>query len=230
MSNTRRGLCRALPTRACNQWVHATVVKLKSLLYRSARAGGDSVAKPPSDFGRDFGKLEGSVAVLQKLSFAIIGFLGVIVVGGLGLFVQMSGIRTDLTAQIADARLDLSQRVAKLEGGIAQIQSSQSSALTAISRIETRLAGSSPVAALALSPEDERTIRGFLKFDPKRAYKRIIAIGDIISDATLDEFPSDLISKVPILKGNRYTFDIKGRILIVSATSNRVRAIVFPTA
>ena len=184
---------------------------------------------PAPDYGRDLGKLEGSVAVLTRLSFAVLGFLTLIVAGGFALFLQIGQLRSDLTAQISQTRSDLSERIVRLESAVAQLQSGQSSSAAALSRIESRLAVLVPstVAPLQLSADDQNILRASLKFDPATAYKNIVDVGAIVANAKLLNFPDAVVAKIPVLKGDTYTFDIKGRILIVSAEQH-VLAIVFP--
>jgi hypothetical protein len=185
------------------------------------------VAKTPApSFERDLGKLEGSVNILTKMTFAVISILTVIVAGGIALLIQMSTLKSDLE----NAKNDISSRLDKIETAIANMTSGQSSVSGALSRIENRLAELSRPAPqpqlLALSNEDRSMIREQLKFDPDVVYKGIGKLGEVVTNAKLLDFPDELIQKIPALKGTRYTFDIKAEILILSMPEQRIVAIV----
>jgi hypothetical protein len=182
------------------------------------------------DYGRDLGKLEGAVAVLTRLTFAVIGFLTVIVAGGVALFVQINQVRSDLVTQINQVQSTLADRLSKLESSVAQVQTAQSNAAGSLSRIETRLAEASPVRQpvqlLALSTDELQLIASVLKFDQAFAYKGIGGLGDVITDAKLLDFPTEILAKIPVLKTMRYTFNAKGQILIVSLPEDRIVAVI----
>jgi len=184
------------------------------------------VAKTPSpDYGRDLGKLEGSVDVLKQLTFAVIGILTVIVGGGIALFVQIHSVSSDLEM----AKTELSGRLARVEGAAIGLTAGQSDVSGSLSRIEKRIAELAPLPqspVLTLSSDDRMIIRTVLKFDPDQAYKGIGHLGDALPDAKLFDYPDELLSKIPALKGTRYTFDAKGQLLIVSLAEQRVIAIV----
>ncbi len=174
---------------------------------------------PAPDYGRDLGKLEGSVDVLKNLTFAVIGFLGLIVAGGVGLFVVIHQVKTDL-----------GERLTKIENVVATLPAGQSSAAATLSRIEGRLSAAlqprGPAPQLLISSDDAKTIRSMLKFDPETAYKNAGRLGEILTDAKLLEFPGDVVQRFPLLKSFRYTFDVKGQILIASLPEQRIVAIV----
>jgi len=189
--------------------------------------------KPQSpDYGRDLGKLEGTVGVLQNLSFAIITLLVAIVGGGIFLLLQIS----DVKSTASDTKRDIAaavERISKLEVAIAELKTSQGSVTGSLARIENNIASAlkgqpqpTPVSQLLISLNDAQTIRSALKFDIDTAYKGIGKLGDLLTDAKLSDFPEDLIEKFPQLKALRYVFNIKGQILIATASDQRVVAIV----
>jgi hypothetical protein len=174
------------------------------------------VAKNPTpDYGRDLGKLEGSVDILKSMTFVVIGFLGTIVAGGIGLFVQINGVRTEL-----------SQKIDKLEGAVAELRGGQTAASGTLSRIEKRLAETQQPPLLALTAEQVELLHSALKFDPNLAYKGIGQPGALLPDVKLYDYPSGVADKIPALKGTQYTFDMKEQILIVSTADRRIVAVV----
>jgi hypothetical protein len=130
------------------------------------------MATKPSDFGRDLGKLEGSVDVLRNLTFAVISFLIAIVGGGIFLLVQINDVKSTLT----DAKRDITsavERIAKIEGTIGEVKTGQGSVINSLARIESALKGQpqpqplpAPTPQLLISVNDAQTIRSALKFDP----------------------------------------------------------------
>jgi hypothetical protein len=179
------------------------------------------------DYGRDLGKLEGSVDVLKALTFAVIGFLTVIVIGGLYLLSQISDVKIDLR----DAKRDISsalERLTTIEKMVAGIQAGQSTAAGSLSRIESLLAllPQGPAPQLLISSEDAKTIRSMIKFNPETAYKNVGRLGEVLTDAKLLDFPDDVVERFPLLRSLRYTFDVKGQILIASLREQRIVAIV----
>ena len=129
------------------------------------------MATKPSDFGRDLGKLEGSVDVLSKLSFAVIGFLIAIVAGGIFLLVQIN----DLKSTVTEIKRDIAsaiERLAKLEQTAENVKKGQNSANSSIGRLEILLRAQLHPGPqeLLISPDDAQIIRSVLKFDPDNAY------------------------------------------------------------
>ncbi len=103
----------------------------------------------------------------------MISVLIVIVAGGIGLFVQIHEVKSDLHQAGGDISNAL-VRVGKIETTLAEIQTGQSSTTGSLSRIESRLAAlrpQSPAQAplLLISSEDAEIIRSALKFDPSVA-------------------------------------------------------------
>lgn len=186
------------------------------------------------DLGRDVGKLEGSVSLLTKLSFTIIGFLGIVAAGGAAILIQFGG----LSNEIALVRKDVStanEKLTKIERDMAEVRTAQSSVASVLGRIETQVTRQAPpspspqMLALKMSPNDTRTLWEILgKIPPPMINFVSVKLGEKLPMNTmLLDFPTELISKVPQLKGLKYTFD-QNSIVIVDATDNRVMAIVPP--
>ena len=186
--------------------------------------------------GRDFGNLEGEVRTVTKLMFAIIPLI--IGLGG-GLFWFINDTKTSLTGKIEE----LGTRLTKIETSInSKLETSFSdlrraednfAAATAgsLARIEDRIAAagrgqSAPI--LLISSDDARAIRNAVegKFDPTIAYPTQAKLGDIVSNTKLFNFPENLISKYPLLRGTHYAFDVKNQLLIVSDSDQRIVAVV----
>jgi hypothetical protein len=190
---------------------------------------------PASDYGRDLGKLEGSVGVLTKLTFTVISFLLAIAGGGIFLLLQVHDVKSNLDEtrrNVADAlerigKIETATRT--IEGAVGELRGGQVAASGTLSRIESYIVAAlrgQNAPQLLISFDDAQTIRATLKFDPDQAYKGVGKLGDILADAKFFDFPSDLVSKFPQLKAMRYTFDAKGQILIASLPEQRIVAIV----
>ena len=146
----------------------------------------------------------------------MIGFLAIIVAGGIGLYIQIGDLKSD----IRDTKHDVSgalERLGKIEDDIAELKASQSDATNALSRIEDHVAAlqglpTTPPSApqLLISVDDAKFIRSWLKFNPAEAYKGVGRVGDVLKDVALADFPSVVLEKFPLLKNMRYTFDLKG--------------------
>jgi hypothetical protein len=189
------------------------------------------VAKAPTpDYARDLGKLEGGVDVLKNLTFTVIGFLFAIGGGGIFLLTQINDVKSNLEATKVTVATAL-QKITNVENTIGELRSGQGSVTGSLSRIEAALRGQqspSPqtiATQLLISIDDAQTIRAALKLDPEQVYKGVGKLGDILTDAKLLDFPTELVAKFPQLKSMRYTFDSKGQILIAAA-DQRVIAVV----
>ena len=185
------------------------------------------VAKNPTqDYGRDLGRLEGSVDVLKTQSYTVIGFLVAIVGGGIFLLVQINNVRNELLEKIDSVRTELSQKIDKLQGAVTTLGGGQSSANETLSRIEKRLTETQQPRLLALTAEQVELLHSALKFEPDLAYKGIGQPGAFLPDTKLYDYPSGLADKIPELKDTQYTFDMKKQILIVSTVDRRIVAVV----
>lgn len=189
------------------------------------------VAKTPApDYGRDLGKLEGAVDVLSKLAIAILSILVAIIVGGIGLFVQIS----DLKSVVTQAQNDIKSAAEKLrivESAIGDLRAGQVASNNILTRIDSNVAAlrsqnTPPQLPLNISADDAQFIRASIKFDPAAAYQIVGKIGQRLTDAKLLEFPEAVLKRLPDLQSYRYVFDLKGQLLIASAADQRVVAIV----
>lgn len=194
------------------------------------------MANSKSDLNRDVGKLEGSVGLLTKLSFAIISLLGLVVAGGMTIFVQISNIKTDLALAAKDIAA-ANEKLVKIDGEVSGVRRGQLTLTEVLARVERRVLNSAPdpggsLIEARLGPvfvaDEEMFIRDYIKKTTglKPMVKTGYKVGDVIPSDRLIDFPTELMRKIPRLKSAKYTVDEKERIIIVSAESNRVIALL----
>jgi hypothetical protein len=200
------------------------------------------MANSKPDIGRDVGKLEGSVGLLTKFSFAIIGLLGLVVAGGITILLQLGDIKSDLALAKKDIAY-VSEKMAKIDANTSETQRAQSSAAVVLARIDQRLSAqreqqlSPQIPIFQISDAEAQFVREYLNkigmFDKVNALSDAAnttlkvdhKVGDTIPNAPLFEFPSELLFKLPKLKGSKFTIE-NDAVLIVSAEDRRVLAII----
>ena len=189
-------------------------------------------ASAKQDMSRDVGKLEGSVALLTKLAFGIIGLLGLLVAGGFAIYSQLDELKTDLALSKRDISA-VNEKLANLQNDVSAIRKGQSSAVEMLTRLDDRLSAMThtpppPVLALQINPAEAEFIRQYLKkvTGLKPIVKAGYKMGDIVPAHQLLDFPSFLKTKLPNLENTKYTVDEKGSIIIASTAEGRVLAVL----
>jgi hypothetical protein len=66
------------------------------ICFQKLKAAFPVARAPASDYGRDLGKLEGSVGVLTKLMFTVISFLVALAGGGIFLLSQIHDVKSSV--------------------------------------------------------------------------------------------------------------------------------------
>jgi hypothetical protein len=177
--------------------------------------------------------------VRDMVTFGILGLLGLIV---MLLYYQLYNLKGDLRSEVAVAKdhaRDTNEKLASLESAVSQIRQDQSSAGSALARLESQISaipqsgppisGSAPTPnnAWRITPAENKLVREFLEkvngLDPivEAGYK----VGDKIPNGSLRDFSAILTERVPTLKKTRYTIDQRVSIIIVSE-EDRVVAIL----
>lgn len=198
------------------------------------------------DIGRDVGKLEGRVGLLTKLSFVMIGLLGLVVAGGITILSQLGDLKGDLALAKKDIGY-INEKMAKIDANISDMQRAQSSAAVALARIDQRLSAqreqqlSPQIPIFQISDAEAQFVREYLIKNgmfakisalskgtadaANNALKLGYKVGDAIPNAPLFEFPSEILFKLPKLKGAKFTIE-DDAVLIVSADERRILAII----
>ena len=177
--------------------------------------------------------------VRNIVTFGILGLLGLIVAL---LYYQLYNLKGDLRSEVTVAKdhaRDMNDKLTSLERAVSQIRQDQSSAESALARLESQFSAisqsSSPNSGPApapnnvwrITPAENKLVREFLEkvngLDPivEAGYK----VGDKIPTDKLRDFSVILTEKVPTLKKVRYTIDQRASIIIVSE-EERVVAIL----
>lgn len=177
--------------------------------------------------------------VRDIVTFGILGLLGLIVAL---LYYQLYNLKGDLRSEVTVAKdhaRDMNEKLASLESAVSQIRQDQSSAGSALARLESQISAipqssppnsgpaPAPNNAWRITPAENKLLREFLEkvngLDPivEAGYK----VGDKIPTDKLRDFSVILTEKVPTLKKVRYTIDQRASIIIVSE-EERVVAIL----
>jgi hypothetical protein len=173
------------------------------------------------------------------VTFGILGLFGLIVTL---LYYQLYNLKDDLKSEVAVAKdhaRDTNDKLTNLESEVSQIRQDQSSARSALARLESQssatpqsspsISGPAPAPndAWRISLAEKKLVREFLEkvngLDPivEAGYK----VGDKIPSDKLRDFSAILTERVPTLKKTRYTIDQRASIIIVSE-EDRVVAIL----
>jgi hypothetical protein len=175
--------------------------------------------------------IEGRLRILSKMIWAVIGFLGTLLIAAFALNSQLGDIKTDLAVLKSNVGV-IGERLAKIEQNLPKIEESlrsmESKTLGSLSRIETRLAASPPevkqppkddqiiLTPLLLADDEIAFIRQALK--AQQTGKPLLAkVGDQAADTDAQYLPDSIVRKIPRLKGYRYAYDPSGAILILAA-------------
>ena len=174
----------------------------------------------------------------------LLGAIGTVLVaivgGGFAIYAQIGDFRAEVNKTVGELKATASasardlaamnERVAKLEKSSAEILAAAQSTATILSRIESKLAGSSedqgPFAPLVLNPVEEQLIREVLEIKGFAKIPSRYSLGDPVPIAATKPLPESLMKKVPRLKGAKFAVD--GVWVIIAGAGNRVVAIVGP--
>jgi hypothetical protein len=167
----------------------------------------------------------------QMLRWILLTVIGAAVSGGLALWQLTGGLQTQLA--VLTTKVDaFDARIKDLPGSIKAVSDKldavHAETKTALQRIESKLPGEGPYAAVELGREEMQFIRDILGIKGPARKEPGISIGEVASGADLKPLPDTITDKVARLKGSKY-YILNGHAIITGA-GNRVIAIVSPAS
>jgi hypothetical protein len=197
------------------------------------------IGSPQSSVDKQFENVNRQIARSDYYIFGLYGLIGAVIGGGFLLRSDLGDIKAQVVksgAEIEGLRRDMTTvqgRIGAIETNTSQIVSGQNQ-MVAIQRqmavnleqINSKISAAPTPQLLALSPDEEQTIREFFGLNKGQPSpeKPKYGFGEIISDAK--PLPNDLVTKLPKLKGFKYTFDPSNNSALIVGADDRIVAII----
>ena len=153
---------------------------------------------------------------------ACFGFISICFILLVALLLQIKAMRSEMARSETDLAAT-NGRLAKSEKLVQQLIAKDSS--SAIN--QSQHADNQPHAALALSQDDRKIIRQFIKIlPPKPGAKSSIQLGDQVLSSSSAPIPGELVDRIPKLRGARFSIDQDGTIVIFGEGSSHADALI----
>jgi hypothetical protein len=177
--------------------------------------------------------LEARVGLLQKLQWWVLGLLVAVVLGAIGINVQIGDLKSDV-AVVKTNVVNINDRLARIEKTIDDIRSDGGQILSRISRLEPppgqpalpAPAPDSIVAGFYLTDGEAKLLRELLRAPPKTAAAPKYGLWEKLPDSDVRPLPDDVTSKLVKLKGLRYALDPNNNLIALVEPSGSVVAII----
>jgi hypothetical protein len=179
--------------------------------------------------------LNGRLNLITTMVVAVLGLLGALYIGGNSLNAQLGDIKKDV-GKVQGTAEGIDKRLEGLDAEIREIRTAQTAAATTLARIDeatkqrtTYVSGQvppDPPEKVAAFPPNAQLIRSLIK--PMPTGSRTYAVGNVVTGAPVLLLPSDIVAKLPELRGLGYVVDAKAAIALVDP-SYRVVAVIAPS-
>jgi hypothetical protein len=177
--------------------------------------------------------LEARVGLLQKLQWWVLGLLVAVVLGAIGINVQIGDLKSDV-AVVKTNVVNINDRLARIEKTIDDIRSDGGQILSRISRLEPpprqpALPAPAPdpiVAGFYLTDGEAKRLRELLRAPPKTAAAPTYGLWEKLPDSDVRPLPDDVTSNLVKLKGLRYALDPNNNAIALVEPSGSVVAII----
>ena len=179
-----------------------------------------SVLKSPASPKRRVSGNLGNVTFV--LVSACLGLVVVCAVFGVVLIAQFRALKTDMAKKDYELAT-MKAKVNQLEKVARQIDTEQSEAASNRSVPKAQL----KQPPLILDDADVKLVHQFIKVPPpKLGVQAKLSVGDDIAHLTASPIPTELADALPKLRGASFSIDQDGSIIIISAGSNRINAVI----
>jgi hypothetical protein len=159
------------------------------------------------------------------------GILTGIVLAAFGTFIISAVILVQFSAlkvEVANLKTNLAgttEKIATLEANIVAARPDPKEIKEGVRKLAS--AGEAPQPLLALTHDEVKLIRDFIKVPPPPVgAAQSINIGDLLPDAGLTPLPEPIMKKVPKLVGARFTVDRNSAIVVVAPATNRADVVI----